>query len=108
MQQQRRTPRQAVTEGWIDIGGRAYPLKDWSAEGFFAQTDGMPPPAADDEACILEVKSEFGMIQIRGRYHIVRRSEGGFAGNWILESKSAAHDLIISHFFTRELREGGY
>lgn len=107
MSQKRRTPRQEVTEGWIEIAGVCYPLKDWSAEGFFANDGGAALPAAEEGSCKLQIKNDFGAIEISGRYRIVRRLDHSFAGNWMLDSKSAAHDLIISHFFSRELLAEG-
>ncbi len=32
----RRQPREEVTLGTVDIGGRAYPVKNWSTTGFLA------------------------------------------------------------------------
>ena len=33
----RREPREEVDDGWVEIDGRTYPVKNWSAHGFMTK-----------------------------------------------------------------------
>jgi hypothetical protein len=97
--ERRRQPRKQVATGTMLVAEAAYPVVDWSRNGFQIRAEA--GFAVDDQPFefVLGIRDEAGTVEVRGRGTVVRASAGTVAGTWDLRKPAEPFvEEILSAF----------
>lgn len=95
---QRREPRMPMVDSFMLIGGRRLELRNWSYSGFFAGPIEGELNLGREFDFTLELRSELGNAEVKGRGKLVRSDSAGIAGTWTLEKPSQQAAMLLRYF----------
>jgi hypothetical protein len=96
--ERRRYPRVPVRNGHLTIDGAAYPLVDWSLNGFCASGYRGGLQAGAQIRFALRAWTARGMIEAELVGQVVRREEDQIAGTWHIESMTERDEVLMRFF----------
>ncbi|MFM7345429.1 MAG: hypothetical protein ACKO1J_08715 [Tagaea sp.] len=97
--ERRAQPRKSVLTGTMLVEGAAYPVADWSRNGFRVRAGAGFAAKSQPFNFVLGIRDTAGSVEVRGRGTILREADGHVAGTWDLRKPAEDYvEEILSAF----------
>ena len=97
--ERRAQPRKTVLTGTMLVEGVAFPVADWSRNGFRVRAESGFAAKSQPFEFVLGIRDSAGTVEVRGRGKLVRQAEGFAAGTWDLRKPAEPYvEEILAAF----------